>query len=1471
MKQTLKHSVSFLMAFVMVMGIFATIPFSTFAANDYTINSTTSTDDYYNLISKKDWEIAPGITESEIVLNNDAGSQRQMLFVMEADLNNEYVKVINSYNGMVPQYGNYKVGVMSEQAKLAEKLGYGNVVGAMNTTLSWYSGYSADRVNEPLGFIMLDAEVLFDPANCGYEYGNVGFPSVLVINKDFDENGNPRPADIPKVEMPQIRSAADLDGWEDQVIPTSSGYIVKDGVNQEKPNHTDAAPRSVVGIKPDGMVVIMVNDGRQSPYSAGMSMYELAEVMLDLGCTYAVNCDGGGSTTWLSQRPGEELKVNNSPSDGSERATTTGILFISTAPATGEFVRATINTSSEYYTPGSEVKFDAVGTDLVGTTAEIPADAEWVLSDPSFGTISNGVFQSNGKEGKVTAQLVYNGEVKGEKEISIVWPTDFAFASAGMTIPFGKTVAIEFVATYNGNENYVELKEEDIQFVLSDSTLGTISGFSFTSNADENAPVISGTLIATINGMTAQTAINLGKGSEVIFDFEDENASKDWFLYDYNVTHKGDSANPNWDMKNELIEVVTPETGKVHSGNTALAVTLDYSDAYANGWLQYRMGYKGEYIELKNAKKLGFWIWMPEEVYAGEWDLHIRCIDANGNAVKLGPVLTDQGYSIVGQDEAGWRYFTADISKYPITYFGYHPDSTVSTALFYIQFYNQQQQWQNDDSVVNTQGKYTYFIDDITVEYSDAADDADAPVFGTMNIVDNNGVISEMKGQTISYNTFGAEVTVKDFEKSNATGIDPSSVKAYIDGKEVDCAYSNGRISMSNVTVADGLHTVKFVACDKMGNLNSIVRQVTVKKVSDIPTVNLVPHDVTKTNLFSGSVYYVDIVASDIESAQKIVVDLDMVNTFKWHLDNAIVTDGFEMSYELDKYENLATITITQNGNVAATGSQVVASIPVRVWEAQIDRGNLTSSLLKEVWLTIKSTRGILECTDGTVSTFTCDPMKVATELWMNQWNAPSGFAGVTLHKHTVAAIEDKLATCTEVGYTDRTYCGVCDSVVDWGTVVDALGHTYEVVDGVLKCECGEPFNGVYTDGKFYADGVIVADGWFNDVHYVVDGKFVTGQHLIDGNLYTFDENGVYMPDYSFTGFYYDGTGWTYYISNFQKKGFVVINGDTYYFDDRTGYAPVGSFTLAGNRVYKVEGEQGKVLGAWDTVVDNGVEYRRYYYSLRYYKNEWHEVDGEQYFFNNEGYALAGGTYAVAAKGEYLGGYRFAEDGRMIEAITGPFIDKDSGWMFFAENGKMARNELVKYGNDYYFARSNYLLITWGTYISEEQTNGLLPAGEYQFGADGKLQMLNGPVADAYNPAYLNFYKDGIRIYEEGLQEFEGNYYYVRSNGLLLTWGMNITKTNGLLPAGEYKFGADGKLIMLNGPVVDALNPQYINFYKDGIRVYEEGLYEYNGDYYYVRSNGLLLTWGIYVSEENANGLVAAGDYQFGLDGKMTR
>ncbi|MBK7099401.1 MAG: phosphodiester glycosidase family protein [Sphingobacteriales bacterium] len=69
-------------------------------------------------------------------------------------------------------------------------------------------------------------------------------------------------------------------------------------------------PRTCVGIKPNGKVIMIVVDGRNAN-SAGMSLFELAKIMAWLGCTSAINFDGGGSSTlWIKQKG-----VINYPSD----------------------------------------------------------------------------------------------------------------------------------------------------------------------------------------------------------------------------------------------------------------------------------------------------------------------------------------------------------------------------------------------------------------------------------------------------------------------------------------------------------------------------------------------------------------------------------------------------------------------------------------------------------------------------------------------------------------------------------------------------------------------------------------------------------------------------------------------------------------------------------------------------------------------------------------------------------------------------------------------------------------------------------------------------------------------------------------------------------------------------------------------------------------------------------------------------
>ena len=152
-------------------------------------------------------------------------------------------------------------------------------------------------------------------------------------------------------------------------------------------------------------------------------------------------------------------------------------------------------------------------------------------------------------------------------------------------------------------------------------------------------------------------------------------------------------------------------------------------------------------------------------------------------------------------------------------------------------------------------------------------------------------------------------------------------------------------------------------------------------------------------------------------------------------------------------------------------------------------------------------------------------------------------------HIHTAAALDDKAATCTEDGYTGRTFCEVCNSVVEWGTTVKATGHTYEVEDGVLKCkDCDKLFNGEL-DGKTYVDGIAL-DGWVGDKYYK-DGAMFTGVKAVDGVYYDFGKDGNSKG--TFTGNFTGEDGKHYYAKlGSLVGGWFTINDEWYYFDETT-------------------------------------------------------------------------------------------------------------------------------------------------------------------------------------------------------------------------------------------------------------------------------------------------------------------------------
>jgi len=75
-------------------------------------------------------------------------------------------------------------------------------------------------------------------------------------------------------------------------------------------------PRSAVGYSRNGRYLyLVVVDGRQPCYSEGITLAKLAELLASLGAQYAMNLDGGGSSTLVIQAGDGKARILNSPID----------------------------------------------------------------------------------------------------------------------------------------------------------------------------------------------------------------------------------------------------------------------------------------------------------------------------------------------------------------------------------------------------------------------------------------------------------------------------------------------------------------------------------------------------------------------------------------------------------------------------------------------------------------------------------------------------------------------------------------------------------------------------------------------------------------------------------------------------------------------------------------------------------------------------------------------------------------------------------------------------------------------------------------------------------------------------------------------------------------------------------------------------------------------------------------------------
>jgi len=135
-------------------------------------------------------------------------------------------------------------------------------------------------------------------------------------------------------------------------------------------------PRTAIGVLPDGhTLVFVVVDGRQKARSVGISIAKLGRLMRDLGCSEAINFDGGGSSSMVIFD-----ETVNFPSDtAGPRPVTNAVIVRRTAPV-GPLARLAAEPRTVCLPPGASISLRARGFDVAGEPVPLDGWAvRWAL------------------------------------------------------------------------------------------------------------------------------------------------------------------------------------------------------------------------------------------------------------------------------------------------------------------------------------------------------------------------------------------------------------------------------------------------------------------------------------------------------------------------------------------------------------------------------------------------------------------------------------------------------------------------------------------------------------------------------------------------------------------------------------------------------------------------------------------------------------------------------------------------------------------------------------------------------------------------------------------------------------------------------------------------------------------------------------------------------------------------------------
>lgn len=796
----------------------------------------------YHVTSVKNYSIAPDISERVIITNNDAGNSQTVANVMEVNTSGGRAKIVAGYGNRNPKEQGWTLKTTTDQAHVYEKESGLNVVGGVNA--SWFN----INTGEPSGYLVMNGVVHHDSSSrafiAAFDDGSVNVfrEGTTLAQAEADQSAKQGKT----VKILEAVDALVAMVWDGKVVITESG-------------NSGYYPRTCVGIKADGTVVLFQADGTMAPRSVGYTAAEEARMMVALGCVAAIQLDEGGSSTYISQREGEQdVTMRNTPAGGSERVVSGTILVVSTVAASGEFDHAAVTPDDEYYTPGSSVTLTAEAMDYSGAAAKaLPEDAVFTVSDASMGTVTatdlsgssaSAVFTSSGKTGDVTVNLVSGGQTVGSAVLHVQNPDRLAFASDEVNLNYKDVSDLGFKATYQTET--VHLQDNDIQWSISDPGAGSFSGNLFT--VTDNVKYSGSPTVTAVRGdLTASVTVNIGMEPTMIIDGGDADP------WDYSTigttvdeTFSGIASNAVAVGHYALVGrggvvkgSVVSDTDEAYADIVRFghkAVKLEYDWTNINGTDGACLGLGDNLAIDGSPTALGVWVYIPEGVPVPWLRAQIATSTDGGNSWTNAYINFSNGSAGAGEGlKSGWQYLEADLTSYAGAKIRVN-----SGMLFRAMVTTGGIGWYTTDGVKLDKSELKGYIllDNLCVVYGANNQDVTAPVVSSIQLVNDDGTKTELEdGAVLNSGNLRFFVTYDDSEETDPYATSVESAYFYFDGTYRGTYDRDNLGSTSGLMhFGNGLHSITFYLKDGYGNVTRETRYFTVDaEQTDVPSVSL--------------------------------------------------------------------------------------------------------------------------------------------------------------------------------------------------------------------------------------------------------------------------------------------------------------------------------------------------------------------------------------------------------------------------------------------------------------------------------------------------------------------------------------------------------------------------------------------------------------------------------------------------------